>query len=90
MGSEVPLTYGIVQYFSSDSAPVNGWFNGGLRLLAFKMKRLGYPFDCNVDIILCFSLFRSDFVEGILSARSINDLTTARLCILGWCDKYDI
>ena len=89
MGSEVPLTYGIVQYFSSDSAPVNGWFNGDLGLLAFKIKRLGYPFDCNVDTILCFSLFRSDFVEGILSARSINDLTTARLCILGWCDKYD-
>ena len=47
MGSEVPLTYGIVQYFSSDSAPVNGWFHGGLGLLAFKIKRLGYPFDCN-------------------------------------------
>ena len=29
MSSEVPLTYGIVQYFFSDSAPVNGWFNGG-------------------------------------------------------------
>ena len=83
MGSEVPLTYGIVQYFSSDSAPVNGWFNGGLGLLAFKIKRLRYLFDCNVDIILCFSLFQSDFVVGILSARSVNDLTTAHLCILG-------
>ena len=47
-------------------------------MLAFKIKRLGYPFDCFIDIILCFSLFRSDFVEGILSARSINDLTAAR------------
>ena len=64
-------------------------FNGGLGLLASKMKHLGYPLDCNVDIIRCFSLIWSNFVVGIFAARSVTDLTTARLCILGWCDEKD-
>ena len=88
IGSEVPLTYGIVLYPRIDSAAVV-MSNGGLGLLTPKMKRLGYPLDCNVDIIRCFSLIWSDFVVGIFAARSINDLTTARLCILGWCDEKD-
>ena len=64
-------------------------FNDSLGLLASKMKRLGYPLDCNADITSCFSLIWSDFVVGIFAARSVDDLTTARLCILGWCDGKD-
>ena len=86
IGSEVPLTYEIVLYRRIDSAAVVT-SNGGLGLLTPKMKRLGYPLDCNVDLIRCFSLIWSDFVVGIFVARSINDLTTARLCIMGWCDE---
>ena len=56
IGSEIPLTYGIVLYPRSDCAPVVMFFNGGLGLLASKMKRLGYPLDCNVDVTRCFSL----------------------------------
>ena len=89
IGSEVPLTYGIVPYPRTDSASVVVSFTDGLRLLAPKMKRLGYPLDCSVDITRCFSLIWSDFVVGIFGARLINDLTTARLCILGWCDEND-
>ena len=68
--SEVPLTYGIVLHPLIDSAAVV-MSNGGLGLLTPKMKRLGYPLDCNVDIIHCFSLIWSDFVVGIFAARSI-------------------
>ena len=44
------------------------FFNGGLDLLTSKMKRLGYPLDCNVDITRGFSLIWSDFVVGIFAA----------------------
>ena len=73
----------------SNSTMVVLSFNGGLGLLACKMKHLGYPLDCNVDITRCSSLIRSDFVVGIFAARSVNDLTTAHLCILGWCNEKD-
>ena len=63
IGSEVPLTYGIVLYPRTESATGVVSFNGGLNLLAPKMKRLGYPLDCNVDITRCFSLIWSDFVR---------------------------
>ena len=59
------------------------------RLAGIQDEALGVPLDCNVDIIGCFSLLQSDFVVGIFSARSINDLTTACLCILGWCNEKD-
>ena len=80
----------IVLYPRTDSATVVISFYGSLILLAPKMKHLGYPLDCNVDITHCFKgLIWLDFVVGIFAARSINDLTTARLCILGWCDEKD-
>ena len=81
IGSEVPLTYGIVLYPHSDCAPVVMFFNGGLGLLASKVKRLGYPLDCNVDVTRCFSLNWSDFVVGIFAARSVNDLTGHSLLV---------
>ena len=43
------------------------YFKGGFGLLACKMKRLGYPLDCNADITHCFSLIWSDFVVGIFA-----------------------
>ena len=67
----------------------SGFCNGGLGLLASMIKRLGYPLHCNVDITRCFSIVWSDFVVGIFAARSVNGLTTSRLCILGWCDEKD-
>ena len=42
IGSEVPLTYGIVLYPCIDSAEVV-MCNAGLGLRTPKMKRLGYP-----------------------------------------------
>ena len=44
------------------------WFGfcnvSGLGLLASNMKRLGYPFDCNVNITRCLSLILSNFNVG--------------------------
>ena len=62
---------GIVLYPPTDSARGVVSFTDGLKLLASRMKRLGYPFDCSVDITRCFSLIWSDFVVGIFAARSI-------------------
>ena len=78
-----PATYGVVLYPRTDSARGVVSFTDGLKFLASRMKRLGYPLDCSVDITRCFSLIWSDFVVGIFAARSIKDLTTAHLCILG-------
>ena len=63
----------------SEVPPLEERFNGCLGLLVFRMKRFGYPLDCSVDIIHCFSLLQLDFVVETFSAQSANDLTTFTL-----------
>ena len=51
IGSEVPLTYGIVLCPRTDSARGVVSFTDGLKLLASGMKRLGYPLDCGAESV---------------------------------------
>ena len=39
--------------------------------------------------VLDVSVAITDFVVGIFAAQSVNDLTTARLFILGWRDQKE-
>ena len=73
------------------SSPANVWnfavpphrfCNGGLSLLVPKIKHVGYPLDCNVDITCCFSL--KCHYDQILDTHFFTFSNTKGVSLISW------